>query len=334
MSLPTLSVILPNFNHGRYVARAIEAVLSQSHPPEEFLILDDASTDNSVEIISSYAKRFSFIRFHRNERNEGHLKGMKKLLEKATGEWVYCGAADDHVLPGFFERSLAMAQKHPESALVFGPMTHEDPQGRSLRTTTVSQWSHDLYASPERFLGEYLDWEAPSHSLSAATMYRRETLQGIGWFPEDLASWCDSFAIRALGLQHGACYLHDPCVSVTMLPGAYSKQVGRDFKRATELVSLAASKMRSPAFRDVFPEDHVRRWERAYRNWILLNRALPFELDVDWGTMAEEKNLLKPTDGLDRLAIRVANTGTRILWSLLWRRVMAKYRSTGYRSSR
>jgi len=330
MSSPTLTMILPNFNHGRFVARAIEAATSQSRPPDEFLILDDASTDQSAEIIASYAERFPSIAFFRNERNEGHLKGMKKLLEKATGDWVYCGAADDYVLPGFFERAVSIVEKHPQAALVFGPMVHEDPQGRRLRTTTVSRWRRDLFANSERFLREYLDWEPPSHSLSAATVYRREALQAIGGFPEELASWCDSFAIRALGLQHGACYLRQPCVSVTMLPGAYSKQIGKDFQRAMNLVSLAASKMRSPAFRGIFPEDHVRRWEGAYRNWILLNKALPFELDVDWATLGKAADLLKPIDPLDRLAVRVANTGTRALWSLLWRRVMARYRKADY----
>ena len=71
MSSTVLSVVTPNYNHGHLIGRAIEAVLSQSRCPDEYLILDDASTDNSLEIIEHYASRHPFIRVLRNKQNLG-----------------------------------------------------------------------------------------------------------------------------------------------------------------------------------------------------------------------------------------------------------------------
>ena len=57
MSRPTLSVGMPNYNHGHLIGRALDAIVAQSRPPDELIIVDDASTDRSLEVIESYAKR-------------------------------------------------------------------------------------------------------------------------------------------------------------------------------------------------------------------------------------------------------------------------------------
>ena len=68
---PTLTALICNYNHGKYLSRAIEAMLSQSRPADEFIIIDDASTDDSVSVIRSWVERYPSIRFLQNERNMG-----------------------------------------------------------------------------------------------------------------------------------------------------------------------------------------------------------------------------------------------------------------------
>ena len=103
MSGPTLSVILPNYNHARYLSEAIEAIASQSHAADEFLILDDASTDNSLEIIEKFQKRYSQIRVLRHEQNRGVLEANRRLFEEARGDYVFAAAADDIFQQGHVE---------------------------------------------------------------------------------------------------------------------------------------------------------------------------------------------------------------------------------------
>ena len=65
---PTLSVVLPNYNHARYLPRALDALLSQELPADEIIVVDDCSTDASQEIVSRYEARYPSIRLVANEK--------------------------------------------------------------------------------------------------------------------------------------------------------------------------------------------------------------------------------------------------------------------------
>ena len=76
MTTPTLSVIMGNYNHAHYLVESIPAILNQSFRPKEFIIIDDASTDNSVEIIEGFAKSYLLENNHSlyNKFNKNYLK--------------------------------------------------------------------------------------------------------------------------------------------------------------------------------------------------------------------------------------------------------------------
>jgi glycosyltransferase involved in cell wall biosynthesis len=272
--MPTLTVILPNYNHARYLPGAIDGILGQSRPPDEFLILDDASTDDSVAIIRSYADRHSVIRFLPNERNLGVIASQQRLLEASTGDYVYCAAADDVRLPGFFERAMALVERFPHAGLVMGRMDVIDEHDRLLGTLGVRRWTEPLFATPERYRAQYLEIEAPSHSLSAATILRRDALREIGWFPPPLGPWGDTFCIQAIGLKHGVCYVPEVFTRWRRLSSSFSAQSRSDGRHTLGLVAKAAAIMRSATFRDRFPEDYVRQFVRRYRRLMAIQELL------------------------------------------------------------
>src|SRR5262249_1546333 len=119
MPLGTLSVIMPNYNHARLIPRALTAVLEQSHRPTEVIVLDDGSTDNSMEVIESFAQRDALVRLIRHERNQGIMAAIARGFEVSRGDYVFFPAADDYILPGHFEKSLRMLAEHPEAGLSF-----------------------------------------------------------------------------------------------------------------------------------------------------------------------------------------------------------------------
>ena len=102
----TLSVVLPNYNHGRLIGRAIEAILGQKRLPDEIIIVDDASTDDSLTLIRPLAAKSSRIFILALPVNVGTIAANRKALELTKGKYIYFAAADDWVLPGFFELGI------------------------------------------------------------------------------------------------------------------------------------------------------------------------------------------------------------------------------------
>jgi glycosyltransferase involved in cell wall biosynthesis len=260
---------MPNYNHGKYLTRAIEAIVSQSRPPDEFILVDDASTDNSLEIMESYRRRYPFIHVMKNERNIGAFTSFERATGGLTGDYIYAAAADDYVLPGFFEKAMDMAVRYPQAGILFGKAIWVDLEGKELNEGEASLWKKPLFVSPDLFLREYLDVEHPTHSLSTATIYRRDALLEVGGFRRELGAWSDTFTIRVLGLKYGACYIPERFVVFTSNPTGLSSMVVQDPKKILDIVSRAAWLMRSPKFRDLFPEDHVQRWEKGYKNTMI-----------------------------------------------------------------
>ena len=86
MSSPKVSVIMKVYNSERYLREAIDSVLNQTFTDYEFLILDDASSDSSVEIINGYSDKR--IRLLQNAENLGIVVGQNRLISEAKGEYI------------------------------------------------------------------------------------------------------------------------------------------------------------------------------------------------------------------------------------------------------
>ncbi|MDP7017651.1 MAG: glycosyltransferase [Pirellulaceae bacterium] len=271
MTKPTLTVVMPNYNHAKYLPRSLDAVLRQTRPPDEFLVLDDASTDNSVEILEQYEQQHSVMRVLRNETNQGVNVANNRLFAEATGDYLHAAAADDNWPPSFYESAMGMAQSHPQAGLIFGKMEICDQHGDLLSTVAVSAWREPLFADPARYLAEYLDAELATHAATVSTIFRRDAFMSVGGYRSDLGSWADSFAARAVGLRHGACYLPDLCGRMTRVVGSHSDQSNQQPAKQIEMIARAARMMRSDEFRDTFPAEHVARWRREFRRLTIWN---------------------------------------------------------------
>jgi len=116
-SEPTLTVVMPNYNHAQYLPKSLKALLDRDRPPDELIVIDDGSTDDSWNVIQDFARQYPRLRPYRNERNLGVLATVDRGLELARGDYFYGAAADDYVRPGFIEKSMALVSRHPEAGL-------------------------------------------------------------------------------------------------------------------------------------------------------------------------------------------------------------------------
>lgn len=169
---------------------------------------------------------------------------------------------------------MELAERHPQAGLIFGQVGIVLDDGSPAGLIAVRRWKTPLYADPERFLREYLEVELASHSPCSGTIYRTDAFREVGCYREELGSWSDTFAVRAIGLKHGVCYLPREVVRFRKSVGSFSHTAAIQPKKQLDLIARAAQLMLSPEFRDRFPADHVRRWRRAYRRLVLWNDFL------------------------------------------------------------
>ncbi|MBR1850473.1 MAG: glycosyltransferase family 2 protein [Bacteroidales bacterium] len=128
---PLFSVLIANYNNGRYLQEAIDSVLSQTYTNWEVIIVDDGSTDHSPEV---YARYQSDPRFHiyYNERNRGCGYTKRRCAELANGD--ICGFldADDELLPAALTLHTEAHLANPKIALVFSRSRHYDEEGNAV----------------------------------------------------------------------------------------------------------------------------------------------------------------------------------------------------------
>ncbi len=220
MDLPTLTVVVPNFNHARYLPECLQAMLDQSVPPLEIIVIDDASTDDSVAVIEGFAKVHPTIRLIRNERNQGVLHGMNRTLELARGDFLYFGAADDKVLPGMFEKSLRILAEHPTAGLCCAVGEWWDPEAGTVWRSGEKFTNHPCHVAPEPLVK--LIRSNQLRFAGHTVIFRKAALAGAGRFILELKWHTDWFAMCVVAFRHGICFVPEALAVMRVHHTTYS----------------------------------------------------------------------------------------------------------------
>ncbi len=126
-----VSIITPNYNCGRFIAQTIESVLAQTYSYWEMIIVDDCSTDDSVQIARQYAEKDSRIKVIENKKNSGAAISRNKAIEMALGEFVAFLDSDDIWLPSKLEKQIAFMRDN-NCDFSFTEYGHIDEENNSL----------------------------------------------------------------------------------------------------------------------------------------------------------------------------------------------------------
>lgn len=126
-----VSVIIPNYNHSAFLERRIRSVFEQSYKHIEVIVLDDCSTDNSLEVIGKLNKQFPFALIL-NESNSGNtFRQWQKGLSFCHGEFVWIAESDDDAAPTFLETLVSKLSQNKSAALGFAQSEIIDDKGGS-----------------------------------------------------------------------------------------------------------------------------------------------------------------------------------------------------------
>ena len=258
-----LSVILPNFNHGGLIARALRALLDQTPAASEIIVVDDGSTDNSVEIVEALQRQYASIRLIRNGTNRGIIASVKTALEVATGEYLLFAASDDFVLPGLFSHALEGLTAYPGAAYFCASVALLDSHNRvrGVRPVTVPRRGGG-YVSPaevRRVIRKTDFWV-----LGTSTVYRRRLLADIGYFDASLGSLGDVLANRLLAFRHG--FYFDPAVlaAYNKDPMSFSARNALSVKDSRRYLAAASTWISANLPEDV-RDEHGRLFDRRMR---------------------------------------------------------------------
>ncbi|OWV83274.1 hypothetical protein ATY79_14960 [Rhizobium sp. R693] len=186
--LPKISVVVPNYNYARHLRDRLDSIVNQTLPIYELIILDDASTDDSIAVISEWAKEHAVeCRIVVNDTNSGSVfKQWAKGVEVARGDFIWIAEADDLSAPEFLETVLAPMERDAEVNLSYCESQQIDENGRRLsrnyneylRDFPDNHWQVPYIARGEDEIRQYLAVQNTIPNVSGV-LFRRNSIASV-----------------------------------------------------------------------------------------------------------------------------------------------------------
>ena len=173
---PVVSIGLPVYNGGKYLARAVRSILSQTYTDFELIVSDNASLDKTMEICKSFGKKDPRIRYFRNEKNMGAAWNFKRVFELSCGKYFQWACHDDVWTPTLLERCVGTLDRNPDLMLCYSRTTYINEHGGPTVSLIGRPELNDREAST-RF-GKFLDYHiAPNECNQVLGLFRADVLK-------------------------------------------------------------------------------------------------------------------------------------------------------------
>ncbi len=248
-----VSIVTTSFNQAAFLEETIRSVLEQGHEPLEYIVVDDGSTDGSVEIAERYADRLTLIA----QENRGQAAALNRGFEEARGDVLGFLSSDDTLLPGAVSRVAAEFERDPELLVVYGDVELTDEHGARTGSSRSIDW--DRAAMTRKAWGPH----------QQAAFWSRRAWELAGPFAEDAWGLFDVELFLRLVAAGPALHLEEPLATLRLHPD--SKQMSRRAAMGEELVRLADG-----FYANGLPAE-LRPWARAGRATLYCRAALHFQ---------------------------------------------------------
>jgi glycosyltransferase involved in cell wall biosynthesis len=159
-AFPSISIIIPSWNQGRFIERTLLSIFKQDYPGKvQVIVSDGGSTDETVDVLKKYDSQLTWW----SARDEGFVDAVTKGVARATGEILAIQSSDDYYLPGAFRLMAAAFEQHADAAFISGGEYAIDLEGNIVRsgnpTGTITPHSILFQSAPPQhatFLKRYL----------------------------------------------------------------------------------------------------------------------------------------------------------------------------------
>jgi glycosyltransferase involved in cell wall biosynthesis len=149
--MPEVSIIVPNYNHGRFLEERLESIFGQTFQDFEVILLDDCSTDNSVEILKKYAGHPKVREFRVNDHNSGSpFKQWRQGIALAGGEYIWIAESDDYADKNFLATLVPALKSNPRLGLAYcqSKVVGENSE-------IIGEYSSYSFSCPERWKNDF-----------------------------------------------------------------------------------------------------------------------------------------------------------------------------------
>lgn len=200
---PFVSIVTPVYNGEKFLEQCIESVLAQSHTNFEFVILDNASSDDTNVIAAAYARKDSRIRLHRNERTFPVVENWNRALELISPDSLYCRIlhADDTMYPDCLEKCVAVAENNPSVGIVGSLWL----RGRSIQCEGLPR-TRDVFEGKEiarLFMRDQVFAMAPTSNMIRSDLVRaHKPFYPTQYLHADLAAYYELLKDCDFGFVH------------------------------------------------------------------------------------------------------------------------------------
>lgn len=189
-ALPRISVVIPSFNQARFIARTLDSLIAQDYPAAEIIVIDGASTDDSWQVIQSFASQISCAV---SEPDRGQSHAINKGLARASGDFVTWLNSDDVLLPGALAAVAATCSSYPNARWITGSCVWIDSHDHVLLATANPGWN------PYGAMGRATSVGGPSSFIA------RPLLDLLGLLDEQLHYSMDT-ELWTRFMKHGVSY--------------------------------------------------------------------------------------------------------------------------------
>ncbi len=307
--MATITTIIPTYQRPQLLRRCIRSVLAQSYPDFEVHVYDNASGDETPQVVAELAKRNPCIKYHRNLRNIGMMANFGFGIDQVKTPYFNILSDDDFLLPGFFQTAIDEMTTDPRPGFFFGGLLFFD--GAKVVVAPVEGWNIEGKVEPARiflalFPGSWITW--------TSSLFRTAAVEDAGGFKPQLGYGADVELLMRLAVRNAAIISRKPCAVMNLHHGSASvADSGQQYSAARNLTILeSVENAVELARRDgMITHEEERSLRTIIRNgieWRLFRRAFVLLAQGNRNSAMETAQTLEGRCGSARLAgiVRVA----------------------------
>jgi len=234
-----ISAILPNYNSVVFLPKSIETLVEQTDAFDEIIIVDDGSTDNSVEVIQGFMQTHANIRLIRHEKNQGVNAALNTGIKASTGDYVILCAADDFYAKNIVALAKDVIQKHPQVGLICGDAVVYRYDLKAPFYRLLPYPTH-CYISPQQFkriaAKSYVGFNG-----GGGMFINRELMLKAGMLNPALRWHSDWLLYFVAAFEQGFYYVNEVFIHISMRKAGYSES-GKQNKKIQNQVMLETVK--------------------------------------------------------------------------------------------